>query len=60
MSIFHSSDSGTSMRNAIDLPSGDQRKLTGVSCTRVTCDVAPSASIQRTKTWLSPASSSAV
>src|SRR6266705_1609179 len=48
--IFHGVSLFTSIVNASDWPpwSGDQLKLEGVSVTRVTCDVAPSASIQRT------------
>src|SRR2546425_11811606 len=54
MLIFHGVSLFTSIVNASDWPppppaSGDQLKLDGVSVTRVTCDVAPSASIQRTK-----------
>ena len=47
--IFHGVSLFTSIVNASDCPSGDQLKLDGFSFTRVTCDVAPSASIQRTK-----------
>jgi len=50
MLIFHGVSFFTSMVNARERPSGDQLTLLGVSLTRVTCDVAPSASIQRTKT----------
>src|SRR6267143_2382618 len=51
MLIFHGVSLFTSIVNASDCPppSGDQLKLAGVSLTRVTCDVAPSASIHRTK-----------
>src|SRR5207237_9209747 len=35
---------------AAQRPSGDQLNFSGLSLTRVICDVAPSASIQRTKT----------
>src|SRR5207245_9295651 len=47
--IFHGVSLFTSIVNASDCPSGDQLKLDGFSFTRVTCDVAPSASIQRTE-----------
>src|SRR5438105_12725537 len=47
--IFHGVSVFTSIVNASDWPSGDQLKLDGFSLTRVTCDVAPSESIQRTK-----------
>src|SRR2546421_1263000 len=40
----------TSIVNATERPSGDQLNFSGLSLTRVICDVAPSASIQRTKT----------
>ena len=46
----HFSCSGSNIENAIDLPSGDQRTLRGVSRTWVTCVAGPSASIQRTNT----------
>src|SRR5258706_12819151 len=59
MSIDHSSAFGTSIANAIDLPSGDHFSVPGASVTRVTCVVAPSASIHRTKTWV-PLGSSAI
>src|SRR6058998_3549217 len=51
MLIVHFSWSGTNIENAIDLPSGDQRTLRGVSVTRVICVAGPSVSIQRTKIW---------
>src|ERR671937_865458 len=50
MLIFHGVSLFTIIVNAIERPSGDQLSFSGVSVTRVTCDVAPSASIQRTKT----------
>src|SRR5215472_3315278 len=49
MLIFHGVSVFTSIVKASERPSGDQLRLLGVSVTRVTCDVAPSASIQRTK-----------
>src|SRR5439155_16055634 len=49
MLIFQGVSLFTSIVNASERPSGDQLRLEGVSVTRVTCDVAPSASIQRTK-----------
>ncbi len=45
----HDSRLGTCIWNAMCLPSGDQEMPLGDSTTRVTCDDAPSASIQRTK-----------
>ena len=49
MLIFHFSLSGTNIEKAIDLPSGDQRTLRGVSVTWVTCVAGLGTSIQRTK-----------
>src|SRR5260221_4344832 len=49
MSMRQSSRAGTSMVNAIHLPSGDHSRLLGVSDRRVNCVTAPSASIHRTK-----------
>jgi len=46
---IHFSADGTSMPNAIDLLSGDHWIPPGPYSTWVTCVVAPSASIQRTK-----------
>src|SRR2546423_14745652 len=40
----------TSIVNATERPSGDQLNFSGLSLTRVICDVAPSAPIHRTKT----------
>src|SRR5207247_776983 len=48
MLIFQVGSFFTSIVNASDRPSGAQLRFAGVSVTRVTCDVAPSASIQRT------------
>src|SRR3990170_2835733 len=42
--------SSTSIENESRLPSGDQATADGDCSTRVTCEVAPSASIQRTNT----------
>src|SRR6266576_436818 len=50
MLIFHGVSLFTSIVKASERPSGDQLTLAGVSVTRVICEVAPSASIQRTKT----------
>ena len=50
MLIAHGVACRTSIANDSDLPSGDQRSSLGDSVTRVICDVAPSASIQRTNT----------
>src|SRR5207247_7427426 len=50
--IFHGVSLFTSIVNASERPSGDQLRFEGFSLTCVTCDVAPSASIQRTKTWV--------
>src|SRR5216117_2315342 len=50
MLIFQGVSLFTSIVNASERPSGDQLRLAGFSLTCVTCDVAPSASIQRTKT----------
>src|SRR5688572_12377245 len=50
MSTFHGTDFGTTVVNPIHLPSGDQRMSAGALSTVVICDVAPSASIQRT--WI--------
>src|SRR5688500_14337005 len=52
MSIFHVSGFGTNIVNASVLPSGDQLRSEIGSLTRVTCDVAPSASMYRTKSWV--------
>src|SRR5437016_14553228 len=49
MLIFQGVSLFTSIVNASERPSGDQLRLLGVSVTRVTWDVAPSASIERTK-----------
>src|SRR5438876_4510496 len=49
MLIAHFSSAETNAENAIDLPSGDQRALRGVSVTCVTCVAGPSAFTQRTK-----------
>ncbi len=59
MLIGQSCFSGTSIANAIDLPSGDQCSSEGVLVTRVTWVVAPVASIQRTNTWVPLGSPSA-
>ena len=59
MLIGHSCLSGTSIANAIALPSGAQRSSAGVLVTRVTCVVAPVASIQRTNTCVPAGSPSA-
>ena len=59
MLIFHGVSLLTSIVKASDLPSGDQLTLPGVSLTCVTCDVAPSASIQCTKTCVPLGSPSA-
>jgi hypothetical protein len=48
---------GTSMVNAIERPSGDHCASAIGSMTRVICEVAPSASIQRTKICSRPAES---
>src|SRR5438045_5163112 len=50
MLIFHGVSLFTSIVNASERPSGDQLRLLGDSLTCVTCEIAPSASIQRTKT----------
>src|SRR5205814_1329781 len=50
MLIFHGVSFFTSIAKASERPSGDQLKFAGVSSTWVICDVAPSASIQRTNT----------
>src|SRR2546427_323528 len=52
-------ESGTTITNAIVLPSGAHFGSVGVSVKRVICDVAPSASIQRTKTCVPLGSPSA-
>src|ERR1041385_1225793 len=49
----------TSIVKASERPSGDQLRLFGVSPTCVICDVAPSASIQRTNTCVPLGSPSA-
>src|SRR3954470_22531836 len=49
MSIFHDTCLGTTELNPIHLPSGDQRMSAGPSVSVVTWEVAPSASIHRTK-----------
>src|SRR6185503_7187913 len=49
MLIFQLGSFFTSIVNASERPSGAQLRLPGVSVTRVTWEVAPSASIQRTK-----------
>src|SRR5437667_4100530 len=59
MLIGHFSCSGSNMEKAIDLPSGDQRTLRGVSVTWVTCVAGPSAATQRTNTCESFGSPSA-
>ncbi len=43
---------GTRMTKETERPSGDHFTLEGDSVRRVTCVVAPSASIQRTKIWV--------
>jgi hypothetical protein len=48
--IFQSSRAGTSIVNAIHLPSGDHSSPDGFSVRCVSCVTAPSASINRTKT----------
>src|ERR1700694_4410677 len=48
MLIFHGVSLLTSIVKASERPSGDHVRLAGVSLRCVTCDVAPSASIQRT------------
>src|SRR5436853_6249007 len=50
MLIFHGVSLFTSIAKASERPSGDQLRFDGVSLTWVICDVAPSASIQRTNT----------
>src|SRR6266850_8466140 len=50
MEIFQGVSLFTSIAKATDRPSGDQLRFAGVSLTWVICDVAPSASIQRTNT----------
>jgi hypothetical protein len=50
MSILHGVGFGTTMLKPIDFPSGDQRTSAGGAEVVVICDVAPSASIHRTKT----------
>src|SRR5882672_7357781 len=50
MLIFHGVSLFTSIVKASERPSGDQLRVAGVSLTWVICDVAPSASIQRTNT----------
>src|SRR6266849_5358886 len=50
MLIFQGVSLLTSIVKASERPSGDQLRFAGVSLTCVTCDVAPSASIQRTNT----------
>src|SRR4029077_33412 len=47
--IVHFSASATNIEKAIDLPSGDQRALRGVSVRWVICVAGPSASTWRTK-----------
>src|SRR6266850_2536786 len=47
MLIFQFGSFFTSIVNARERPSGAQLRLAGVSLTRVTCDVAPSAAIRR-------------
>src|SRR5262249_3986670 len=59
MLIFQGVSLFTSIAKASDLPLGDQLKLLGISLRCVTCDVAPSASIQRTKIWVPLGSPSA-
>jgi hypothetical protein len=49
-SIFQLFASGTNMLKASDLPSGLQRTSATGSVTRVTCEVAPPASMYRTNT----------
>ena len=48
MLIFQVGSFFTSIVKASERPSGAQLTFAGVSLTRVTCEVAPSASIQRT------------
>jgi len=50
MLIFHGVSLFTSIVKASERPSGAHVRFAGVSLTCVTCEVAPSASIQRTKT----------
>src|SRR6267378_3363637 len=50
MLIFHGVSLFTSIVKATERPSGDQLRFVGVSLTCVICDVALSASIQRTNT----------
>ncbi len=49
MSIFHALLAGTTIVKPIHFPSGAQRRSAGDWLTRVICDVAPEASIHRTK-----------
>ena len=49
----------TRMVNENRVPSGDHARFEGLSVSRVTCDTAPSASIQRTKIWVFPSPSGA-
>jgi hypothetical protein len=46
---LHSGSAGTTILNPSDFPSGDQRTSLGAWLVRVTCIVAPSASMYRTK-----------
>ena len=50
MSMAHTLGFGVNIANPIHLPSGDHEMSPGSLSTRVICDVAPSAFIQRTYT----------
>src|SRR5262245_55873733 len=50
MLIVHGVEWRTSIAKDSHFPSGDHRRSLGASTTRVTCEVAPSASIHLTKT----------
>jgi tetrahydromethanopterin S-methyltransferase subunit D len=52
-------ESGTGITNVIALPAGAHWGTLGISATRVTCDDAPSISIQRTNTCVPLGSPSA-
>ncbi len=54
--IFHSppSSGGTTIWKAMEVPLGDHAMFEGESVTRLIWLTAPSASIQRTKSWVPP------
>ncbi len=55
----HTLESGTGITKVIALPLGAHLGTDGISATRVTCDDAPSVSIQRTNTCVPLGSPSA-